>query len=138
MGFIETIRHNFVHYADFKGRAQRSQYWWWALFVFLSTSILNVIDGAFGWNLVTLPDLNGTEVPTQIYGGGPLASIWFLVLLIPGIAVAVRRLHDRNMSGWWYLLNLLCCIGSIILFVWYLLPGTKGENRFGPDPLAAP
>ena len=136
MGFIEAVKYNFQHYADFKGRAQRSQYWWWALFVLITTAILNTIDGAAGWNIVQLPDMNGSTVPTQIYGGGVLATIWGLALLIPNIAVAVRRLHDTGKSGWWFLLNLLCCIGSIILIIWYILPGNKGDNRFGADPLA--
>ena len=137
MTFFEAIKFNFVHYADFKGRAPRSQYWWWALFILITSSILNVIDSAAGWDIINVPDFNGQEVPTQIYGGGVLSSIWFLALLIPNIAVGVRRLHDTGKSGWWILLHLVCCIGTIILLIWYILPGNKGENRFGPDPLAS-
>lgn len=137
MGFVESVKYNFTHYADFKGRAPRSQFWWWQLFVWLSYMILNTIDGALGWNMVSLPDTSGQMVPTAVYGGGVLATIWGLALLIPNIAVAVRRLHDTDKSGWWFLLNFLCCIGTIILIIWYLLPGTKGDNRHGPDPLAA-
>ena len=135
MSFFEAIRFNFSHYADFKGRAQRSQFWWWQLFVFIVYAILNVIDGAANFHMINMNDIAAGQVGT-FYGGGVLATIWGLAILIPNIAVAVRRLHDRNMSGWWFLLNLLCCIGTIILFVWYLLPGTRGDNRFGPDPLA--
>ncbi len=135
MSFFEAIRFNFSHYADFKGRAQRSQFWWWQLFVFIVYAILNVIDGAANFHMINMNDIAAGQVGT-FYGGGVLATIWGLAILVPNIAVAVRRLHDRNMSGWWFLLNLLCCIGTIILFVWYLLPGTRGDNRFGPDPLA--
>jgi len=135
MSFFEAVKHNFVHYADFKGRAQRSQYWWWALFVFLTSAILDTIDSAAGWDIVNIPNMDGTTVPTQISGFGPLASIWFIALLLPNLAVAVRRLHDTGKSGWWVLLNALCCIGQIILLIWYILPGNKCENRFGPDPL---
>jgi uncharacterized membrane protein YhaH (DUF805 family) len=137
MTFFEAVKFNFVHYADFKGRAPRSQYWWWFLFVLLTTAILNTIDSAAGWDVINVPDFNGQEVPTQIYGGGVLSSIWFFALLIPNLAVAVRRLHDTGKSGWWLLLNLVCCIATIILLIWYILPGNKGENRFGPDPLAS-
>lgn len=136
MGFIEAVKYNFQHYADFKGRAQRSQYWWWFLFVVLTNAIFSTIDSAAGWDIIQLPDMEGTTVPVEVSGFGPLASIWFIALLLPNIAVGVRRLHDTGKSGWWLLLNLLCCIGSIILLIWYLLPGNKGENRYGADPLA--
>jgi uncharacterized membrane protein YhaH (DUF805 family) len=67
--------------------------------------------------------------------------LWFLAIIVPGIAVGVRRLHDRNMSGWWYLgfivLSLVPVIGfiaSIAMIVIFLLPGTPGPNKYGPDP----
>ena len=135
MGFIEAVKFNFVHYGDFKGRAARSQYWWWFLFVVLTNAIFSTIDSAAGWDIIQLPDMEGSTVPVEVSGIGPLASIWFIALLLPNIAVAVRRLHDTGKSGWWLLLHLVCCIGSIILFIWYLLPSNRGENRFGPDPL---
>ena len=133
MSFFEAIKYNFTHYADFKGRAQRSQFWWWQLFMWIIYAILNVIDGTTGMQLVNLSDTAASQA-TAFYGGGILATIWGLATLLPSIAVAVRRLHDTGKSGWWFLLNLLCCIGTIILIVWYIMPGTKGENRFGPEP----
>lgn len=136
MGFIETVKYNFTHYADFKGRAPRSQFWWWFLFNLIVYAILNVIDNAAGFNIMQLPD-NGASVPVAIYGGGVLATIWGLALLLPTLAVSARRLHDTDKSGWWLLLYLICCIGNIILLIFFLLPGNRTENRFGPDPLAS-
>jgi len=135
MGFLEAIKYNFQHYADFKGRAQRSQFWWWQLFMWIIYVILNFIDGATGLRMVNVSDLGAGQAAT-FYGGGILATVWGLATLLPSLGVAVRRLHDTGRSGWWFLLNLLCCIGSIILIVWYIMPGTKGENRFGPEPLS--
>jgi uncharacterized membrane protein YhaH (DUF805 family) len=66
---------------------------------------------------------------------GILAIVGGLGLLLPGLAVTVRRFHDTNSSGWWYLLALLPYIGSFIIFVWCCIPGTRGPNRFGYGPL---
>ena len=115
MEFGEAIRKCLSDYATFQGRASRSEYWYFFLFVFLVSIAANVIDGAIG-----------TEVLGILVG---------LALLLPGIAVAVRRLHDRDKSGWWYLLVFLPLIGAIILLVWFVQRGTPGSNRFGPDPL---
>jgi uncharacterized membrane protein YhaH (DUF805 family) len=99
-----------VKYADFTGRARRSEYW---LFV-----LLNFVTALFA---ITL-------------GGDVLMTLVWLGLVIPNIAVAARRLHDIDMSGWWLLISLLPFIGAIVLLVFMLLPGTSGENRFGADP----
>ena len=69
--------------------------------------------------------------------GGTVLMIYGLVLLallIPSVAVAIRRLHDTNRRGWWILIGLIPLIGQLVLFVFYLLDGTPGPNRFGPDP----
>jgi uncharacterized membrane protein YhaH (DUF805 family) len=63
-----------------------------------------------------------------------LESIWALVILLPGIAVAVRRLHDTGKSGWWWWLNIICCIGGLILFIFYVQKSDPIENKYGPVP----
>ncbi|KQZ95014.1 hypothetical protein ASD74_13545 [Rhizobium sp. Root564] len=128
MGFGEAIRTVLTKkYATFSGRASRSEYWWFQLFfhsLLACYFLVSTVMAATTWN-------------TSI-GLGILVIAFFL----PQIALAVRRLHDRNLSGWWYLgfiiawfvpyLNLLAIITLIVLFAF---PGTKGLNRFGPDPL---
>ena len=100
------------NYANFHGRAQRSEFWWFALFAFVVSAVLG-----------TLGDI--------------LPALFALAILLPGIGVAVRRLHDVDRSGWWYLLVLIPVLGSLILiFAFFIHRGTRGENRFGPDPAA--
>jgi uncharacterized membrane protein YhaH (DUF805 family) len=70
------------------------------------------------------------------YGFSPLQGLVGLGLLLPNIAVSIRRLHDLDRTGWWFLL-VITVIGTIVLFVWSCMRGTIGPNRFGPDPLAA-
>lgn len=143
MGFVEAIKYNFSHYADFSGRAQRSQYWWWALFVGIVSLITNLLDGLLGLRVgasTTDIVISGQVIPFVNQGVGVLTLIFGLVVLIPGIAVQVRRLHDTDRTGWWVLwgglLALICCIGFIILFVFYVSRGTAGPNKYGADPLA--
>ncbi len=115
MGFGQAISSGFSNYVGFSGRASRSEYWYWILFYFIGAIVAEIIDAVLGI--------------TAIY---PLFS---LAVLLPGIAVAVRRLHDLDRSGWWILLGLIPLVGAIILIIWYCMKGTTGPNRFGPDPL---
>jgi uncharacterized membrane protein YhaH (DUF805 family) len=118
MGFGEAIASGFRNYVGFSGRAARSEYWYWTLFVVLLSIVAKVLDIV----------LFGTQA--TIIGG-----IVTLAFLLPGLAVAVRRLHDRDKSGWFFLLILIPLVGAIILLIWYCQRGTMGPNRFGPDPL---
>lgn len=120
MTFGQAIASGFKNYVGFYGRACRSEYWFWALFVFIAGILLGIIDA------VLFPDS-----PSGLFG--PLFSIG---VLLPGLAVGVRRLHDINKSGWWLLLWFIPIIGWIILIVWAIRRGDEGTNRFGPDPLA--
>lgn len=67
----------------------------------------------------------------------PLSSLFALALLLPSIAVVIRRLHDIDRTGWWILLGFVPIVGTIVLIVFFVQRGTTGANRFGPDPLAA-
>ncbi len=142
MGFGEAIKHNFTHYADFSGRAQRSQYWWWVLFVVIVGVVTNILDSLLGLRLgasTTDVMIGDQVVPLADQGVGVLTTLFALAVIIPGIAVQVRRLHDTGRTGWWWLwgtlLALVCCIGAIILIVFYVQRGTAGPNRYGADPL---
>jgi uncharacterized membrane protein YhaH (DUF805 family) len=106
-------------YADFQGRARRAEYWMFVLFQLLAVAILGLI-------------LSGGKTDSATATG--LMALVTLGLLLPSIAVTVRRLHDTNRTGWWILINFLPLIGGLWLLVLTVLDGTPTSNRFGPDP----
>ena len=114
MQFGEAIKSGFNNYVTFSGRAARSEFWYWALFAFLANIAAGIIDAGLELGFI-----------------GVLVS---LALLLPGIAVAARRLHDLDRTGWWLLIA-FTGIGIILLIVWDCMKGTTGPNRFGADPL---
>ena len=119
MTFGTAIRTCFQKYITVEGRARRAEYWWFLLFAVLGNFVTSLVD-----RLMFGPE---AAILAPLFGFG---------ILLPAICVAVRRLHDRDMSGWWILLNIIPLVGSIILLVIYALPGSEGRNRFGPSPLA--
>ena len=108
-------------YAVFKGRARRKEYWFFILFNLIASVVLTVIDFMTG--------LLDAEL-----GIGLLSGLYSLAVLIPSLAVTVRRLHDTDRSGWWLLLGLVPLLGAIVLLVFMLLDGTPGDNRHGASP----
>ena len=126
MGFTAAIRSGFDHYVKFDGRASRSAYWWWALFVFIVGIVANVLDGVFG--LQQFREFNG-----QMYAaGGVISGIATLALLLPNLSVTIRRLHDTDRSGWWWFIVIIPVIGWIIYLYFMIARGTPGPTRFGP------
>lgn len=119
---VEPLR----KYATFGGRAPRSELWWFILFSMLLGMLVGGID-------IGIPGLRWLSSDSPI---GPLGVLLSLAFLIPGLAVAVRRLHDLNKSGWWYFLGLVPVIGGLVLLYWFVQRGTIGPNDYGPDPLA--
>ena len=111
-------------YAVFIGRARRKEYWFFVLFNFIFAIVLVFIDGMIG----TFDAETGYGVLSGIYG---------LAVLIPGIAVSIRRLHDTDRVGWWLLICFIPLIGAIWLLVLMVLDGTAGQNQYGPDPKGA-
>ena len=118
MNFGQAITSGFRNYATFSGRAARSEYFYWALFEVLVSVVAAILD------IAIFPDSPF----------GPLYTISGIVLFLPGLAVAVRRLHDIDRTGWWLLL-VLTAIGALLLIVWAFFKGTDGPNRYGADPL---
>jgi uncharacterized membrane protein YhaH (DUF805 family) len=112
MSFTQAIEAGFKNYVNFNGRALRSEYWFWFLFVVLAQVVLAIVDSVMGLNVLTI-----------VFG---------LAALLPGIAVSIRRLHDIDKSGWFLLLSLIPIVGAIIVLVWMCQAGTPGPNRFGP------
>jgi len=135
MGFADAIKTVFGKYATFEGRASRSEFWWWVLFLFILQVISNILDGLFGTKINY--SASGA-VSTNINNVGWLSLVVGLILIIPTIAVSVRRLHDTDKSGWWWWLNVVCCIGGLILLIFYVSPSTPGPNRFGAQPGTGP
>jgi uncharacterized membrane protein YhaH (DUF805 family) len=117
VGFGDAIAICFRKYVTFSGRAGRPEFWWWALFELLVLIVAVAVD-AFLFH------------PQS--GVGPIYGLSILALLLPGLAVTVRRLHDTDRSGWWILLGFIP-FGGIVLLVFYCLRGTEGPNRFGPQ-----
>jgi uncharacterized membrane protein YhaH (DUF805 family) len=111
-------------YAVFSGRARRKEYWFFFLFNVIVSIVLSVID-------VTVGTYSATS------GVGLLSGIYGLAVIIPSIAVGVRRMHDIDRTGWWLLIVFIPLIGVLVLLVFALLPGTAGDNKYGPDPKAA-
>lgn len=105
------------HYADFNGRATRTQYWMFILFYIIFYIVAGVID-----SFIT---------------GGLLTLVFALGMLIPSIAIAARRLHDTGRTGWWQLIALIPVIGTIVLIV-FLVLDSEGDNQYGPNPKGAP
>lgn len=130
MTFGQSIKTCFSKYVTFSGRAQRSEFWWWVLFVFVTNIVLSWIDIALFGTTEVGPGSIAGETDISVFSG-----LFSLATFLPSISVAVRRLHDRDKSGWWYWLVLIPFIGWIILIVWYAIEGTRGPNRYGEDPL---
>jgi len=129
MTFGQSVQTCFSKYVTFSGRAVRSEFWWFALFVFGGQIVLSWLDIAlFGTTEVGPGSVSGST-DTPIFSG-----LFGLATLLPFISVAVRRLHDIDKSGWWYWIGLIPLVGFIILIVWFSTEGTRGPNRFGEDP----
>jgi uncharacterized membrane protein YhaH (DUF805 family) len=100
-------------YAQFDGRARRPEYWLFFLAVFIVGLVLNLLGRASGLFVV-------------------LGVVWSLAMLVPHLAVGVRRLHDTGRSGWWLLIGLVPCVGFIVLIVFLATESTPADNQYGP------
>lgn len=107
MGLFHAISYGFKHFADFSGRASRSEFWWWFLFSII-IGLLSLIP-VIGWLLA-------------------------IIMFLPNLSMQVRRLHDTGRSGWYWLLAFIPLIGFICLLVFYLQDSKPGENEYGPNP----
>jgi uncharacterized membrane protein YhaH (DUF805 family) len=139
-------------YAEFSGRSRRKEYWMFTLFLFLVGIVFNILMMTMGFSAANMMAMNryGAGDPAAVFQGFgtgfwvliAIYMVFVLATLIPSLAVSVRRLHDRDMSGWFLLLfvvlfmiPLVNFIAAIAYLVLMCLEGTKGPNKYGPDPL---
>jgi uncharacterized membrane protein YhaH (DUF805 family) len=117
--FPEAIKICLAKYADFSGRARRSEFWYFVLWLFLVSLVASILDSILGtrWGK----------------GSGLVETVCNLALLLPSLAVGARRLHDISRSGWWLLIALVPCAGVIVLLVFFVLD-SHGDNQYGPSP----
>ena len=125
--FIDTIKNR---YAKFDGRASRSEYWFYTLFYLIIAIVAGMLD-----TFLINPMLGAT--PQEAGEGGILQIVLALALLIPSIAIGIRRLHDIGKSGWWLLVGLIPIIGALVLIYFYVTDSQAGSNQFGENPKGA-
>lgn len=111
-------------YAVFSGRARRKEYWYFVLFNLVVSMALAIIDGMTG-------------SVSALTGMGTLSGIYTIIVLIPGIAVTVRRLHDTDRTGWWLFIALIPLVGAIVLLVFMVLDSDPNSNEYGANPKGA-
>jgi uncharacterized membrane protein YhaH (DUF805 family) len=131
MSFTNAVKAYFLKWNDFRSRSSRSEYWWATLFVTLAGFPLGFIVGfvigflsvTAGFSETTMENVLAIVIlPVQIF------------IIIASTCLVIRRLHDVDRSGWWYLI-IFTIVGMIPLLIWYCTKGTEGDNRFGKDPL---
>ena len=122
--YLKVMRDN---YANFNGRARRKEYWMFTLFFMLFLLVPSFVFGL-------LIGMSPSE--TVLISGGIILAALYFIHLVPALAVTVRRLHDTGKSGWLYLLALIPYIGSLIIFIFTVIKGDRGDNKYGPDPKA--
>lgn len=116
--FSEAVSRALVQkYCCFTGRASRSEYWWYALFMLILNFIINIVTLSMSQD-----------------GKLIVSCILFLVFLLPGLGLCVRRLHDIGKSGWYYLIGLIPIVGWILLIVWFCKDSEMADNQYGPVP----
>ncbi len=124
MDFMTAVRTCLSKYVDFSGRARRSEFWYFILFVFLVQIVASILDSVLGTDF-------------DASGNGLISLVATLALFLPQIAVTARRLHDIDKSGWWQLIGIIPIVGWIIMIVW-ACTDSKADNKYGPNPKTGP
>lgn len=145
MGFMEAVKTVFIEkYCCFKGRARRSEFWWWQLAKTIVSSIISGIASVIYFSGHTMMDYLNDPMSMLLSPGYIVAFVVSLALLLPDLGVQVRRLHDTGRSGWWLLsilLGIIPIVGTIamlvffiILIVWWCKDSDPQPNQYGPSP----
>lgn len=117
MSGFDYFKMAFERFGDFKGRSRRSEYWYFALF-----------NAIISYALMFLGSLISSNVGMGLYG------LYVLAAIVPGVAVAVRRMHDVGKTGWLLLIGLIPIVGAILLLIWFVTEGEHSSNKWGPNP----
>jgi uncharacterized membrane protein YhaH (DUF805 family) len=139
MRFDKAIASGFKKCVTFSGRASRSEYWYWWLFsILMFTAVSMLMEVPIGdpyTDVVLGRSYVAIQPPIFFYIRWFITPVVCLAILVPGLSVSIRRLHDVNHRGWWVIIYFIPYLGVIILLLWFCDKGTQGINRFGADPL---
>jgi len=125
--YLKVMRDN---YANFKGRARRKEYWMYTLiFTVLLIALMTIM-----FSVLSFSDETGIETGPGVYLTVILVFVFLFAHFIPTIALTVRRLHDTGKSGWWYLIVLVPYLGNFVIFIFTLIDGDRGDNKYGSNP----
>lgn len=116
--FMGALKDGFARFVDFKTRSTRSQFWWWSLWSLIMSIVASILDTALGMGV----------------DSGPIGLLVSVAILLPSIAVAIRRLHDIGRTGWWYLIAFVPLIGWIVLIVFFCTKTEERVNQWGAPP----
>jgi len=131
MGSMDYMLMPFMRYFDFAGRSRRKEYWMFFLLNLIIITVMTTVLFGLGFSMDPYAASSGGPVTWLIFA---VMGLYSLIVLIPSIAVQVRRFHDQDKSGWFVLINFVPYIGGLIVLVFMLLEGTRGPNKYGPDP----
>jgi uncharacterized membrane protein YhaH (DUF805 family) len=125
--YLKVMRDN---YANFKGRARRKEYWMYTLiFTVLLIALMTIM-----FSVLSFSDETGIETGPSVYLTVILVIVFLFAHFIPSIALTVRRLHDTGKSGWWYLIVFVPYLGNFVIFIFTLIDGDRGDNKYGSNP----
>tara|TARA_B100000767_G_scaffold250496_1_gene252778 strand:+ start:235 stop:627 length:393 start_codon:yes stop_codon:yes gene_type:complete len=125
--YLKVMRDN---YANFKGRASRKEYWMYTLiFTVLFIALMTIM-----FSVLSFSDETGIETGPGVYLTVILVIVFLFAHFIPSIALTVRRLHDTGKSGWWYLIVFVPYLGNFVIFIFTLIDGDRGDNKYGSNP----
>ena len=127
--FAEAVESGFKKAFDCSGRATRAEYWWWALFIWLVILPLIIIPGVLSTTFNVSP-----IITDKFY---VLLGLWFVIIIVPTIALSVRRLHDIGKSAWYLLVDVIPYVGNFIFTIIMCLPSDE-DNEYGPNPHIRP
>ena len=125
--YLKVMRDN---YANFNGRARRKEYWMYTLIL----TVLLIALMAIMFSALSLSDETRIETGPSGYLTVLLFFVFLVAHFIPSLALTVRRLHDTGKSGWWYLIVFVPYLGNFVIFIFTLIDGDEGENKYGPNP----